>query len=344
MRQIKVYKKDVPAEFTVDTYIRDTTDIDQQIEKFKKDTTRLAKFKLPDNIDTDILKQSAENAFSEFGWHGYLLSGYVSDPSISQYARSENYGGLSITYNPQYVLSDNVDINTQTLGSVRYNIPRELAKYTDLVAQHSTHARAHYFWLINTEGPGSAWDYVHELGLVSNELYYKNKQYFNSLPYDPRARTQNGKDTYSDSLSFNRLTPACSQGYLGDFFSKVKRSFSKGQIVSMKGGDVPWHRDEHYYMSLRLNIPLCFDPTTRLKTEHFAERMYPGYVYHWNTQEAHTIERLAEDNEQRINIVMGVSPWFDYNDQEQCWVSNEFYGEIHPWDMLEQGLIVDFIS
>jgi hypothetical protein len=35
--------------------------------------------------------------------------------------------------------------------------------------------------------------------------------------------------------------------------------------------------------------------------------------------------------------VLGFSPWFDYLEDEDAYVSNEFYGKVHPMDMLLGG-------
>jgi hypothetical protein len=46
----------------------------------------------------------------------------------------------------------------------------------------------------------------------------------------------------------------------------------------------------------------------------------------------------------RLHLVYGVSPWFDYNREEQIWESNEFYGEVHPFEMLAQGYVSDLLE
>jgi hypothetical protein len=42
--------------------------------------------------------------------------------------------------------------------------------------------------------------------------------------------------------------------------------------------------------------------------------------------------------------VLGFCPWFDYNAEEDSWTSNEFYGEMHPIDMLVGGHIHEKIK
>ena len=38
----------------------------------------------------------------------------------------------------------------------------------------------------------------------------------------------------------------------------------------------------------------------------------------------------------RITVIYGTSPWFDYDEQNRCWTSNEFYGKLHPFEMLKE--------
>jgi hypothetical protein len=43
-------------------------------------------------------------------------------------------------------------------------------------------------------------------------------------------------------------------------------------------------------------------------------------------------------------VILGFNPWFDWVAEEQAWVSNEYYGKIHPLDMLTEGLILPTIK
>ena len=145
-------------------------------------------------------------------------------------------------------------------------------------------------------------------------------------------------------MSFNRLTPACKEGYLGEVFSMVKRTICRGRIVEMKWGDLHWHRDEDYYTNFRINIPLYFDPSTKIATEQIQKHMKVGYMYHFDTGNPHAVVRVSNDKYKRVNIILGVSPWFDYNEEDESWESNQYYGEMHPVDMFLKGHIVEFIG
>jgi len=42
----------------------------------------------------------------------------------------------------------------------------------------------------------------------------------------------------------------------------------------------------------------------------------------------------------RTHLVIGVSPWYDYNSKNNTWSQNEFFGNKHPFDMLLDGDII----
>ena len=41
----------------------------------------------------------------------------------------------------------------------------------------------------------------------------------------------------------------------------------------------------------------------------------------------------------RIHLVLGFAPWFDYIAAEEAWIANEFFGRLHPFDMVAEGLL-----
>jgi hypothetical protein len=75
-----------------------------------------------------------------------------------------------------------------------------------------------------------------------------------------------------------------------------------------------------------------------------SEHLYYGNVYSWDTNIAHRVYPTTEEDSTRVHLVLGFSPWFDYIEEEDCWVSNEFYGKMHPHDMLANGYIHEKIT
>ncbi len=70
--------------------------------------------------------------------------------------------------------------------------------------------------------------------------------------------------------------------------------------------------------------------------------MHPGYMYHFDTGLPNAVLRKHNRISKRINIILGICPWFDFHEEDQSWVSNEYYGRMHPVDMFKEGLLVDF--
>jgi hypothetical protein len=70
-----------------------------------------------------------------------------------------------------------------------------------------------------------------------------------------------------------------------------------------------------------------------------------GYAYTFNTNIVHRQLQVNNDSKlDRIFVILGFNPWFDWVSEEQAWVSNEYYGKIHPLDMLTEGLILPTIK
>jgi len=339
----KIYVKDIPEAMTVDSYLREKTDIARVIKSMN--------FKYPDmlevphTLDMNKLRQSVDDAYNKHGWWGFLIHNFGEGYGDKD-KRSERLGGLSITYNPYYW--QDLPIQCQTLGNRKFNLPPNMyaGPFGNSIFERVNihNVRGEFFLRVNNQGAGVAWKYLYDSKIITPEEYFKYKTDFEKCEYDPRAKNQTGKHTYSDALSFNKLTPACTEGYLGEVFSQVKRTICRGRIIEMKWGDIHWHRDEDYYTNFRINFPLYFDPSTKISTEKTQKHMKPGYMYHLDTGNPHAVVRVSDDKYRRVNIILGVSPWFDYDEQEDCWISNQFYGEMHPVDMFLNGHIVDFIG
>ena len=346
MSLIKFYKSDIPDVDTVDSFIRRETDIEERVETVKRAWAWPYKiYRLECNLPISKMQKAVQEAFDNFGWHGFLIANF-GEGYGEQDLRSERLGGLSITYNPDFKQSD-ININCQTLGNRKYNLPPEMyaGKRGNYIFEQVNikDLRVEFFQIVNNHGAGPAWDFIHEKGIVSKEVWEEEREYYYSWTYNPSAQNQTGKNTYSDALGFNRLTPACQSGYLGEVFSKIPRTIVRGRIVEMMSGDLHWHRDESFYMNFRINIPLYFDESTMIATEMQEMYMHPGYMYHFDTGQPHAVVRKNNEKYKRINVILGVCPWFDFIEEEQAWVSNEYYGKIHPVEMFHEGLLVDFV-
>jgi hypothetical protein len=77
-----------------------------------------------------------------------------------------------------------------------------------------------------------------------------------------------------------------------------------------------------------------------MQVENKPARHLPvGNMYTWDTNVPHRAYPDSNEDKSRTHLVLGFSPWFDYDQNEDCYFSNEFYGEMHPLDMLVSGKV-----
>ena len=65
-----------------------------------------------------------------------------------------------------------------------------------------------------------------------------------------------------------------------------------------------------------------------------------GKSYSWDTGLMHRVFSDQIADKIRAHLVIGVSSWFDYDATDDSWNMNEYYGNIHPFDMLVGGYVV----
>src|SRR5438552_10305215 len=219
-------------------------------------------------------------------------------------ARSNGYVGFSLTYNPDH--EEGIDVHASLLGS----------------------------------------------GRLSKDEYFARFTY-----QDANARTR-GKNSYDDTYAFRKRTPASRHKALGAFIDRFSRPLLRSRVSAMRGSlggqqaivgvkhtdpkrcDAGWHRDEPVFLHLRVNLPVITHPSFRTQIEDTVDAfLEPGRLYSWDTDLPHRPIATERINKVRIHLVLGFSPWLDYLEEEQAYVLNEYYGRLHPFDMLNEGLI-----
>lgn len=157
------------------------------------------------------------------------------------------------------------------------------------------------------------------------------------------------KDDYIDTLGFNERTKASKLGSIGELIDKnVKRTLIKSRISTIDGTQEgmgpkrPFHRDANIFIGTRVNIPIKTDKPYVFDIKSMPEptHLKLGKAYSFDTSTLHRVITMRPCNNQRTHIVINVSPWWDWNQEEQCWQTNEFYGEMHPFEMLYNGHIM----
>jgi hypothetical protein len=179
-----------------------------------------------------------------------------------------------------------------------------------------------------------------------SEFYYGATQRFAKL-----------KNTYFDTYGFRLPTPAARIGALGEFLSGCRLSLVRSRLSVLKGEGKAchfgfgWHRDEPVYENLRINIPLRSHRNFRLQLEHQREQpdpasstmsdhyLAPGKAYTFDTHRPHRVYAAGECTLDRVHLVLGFAPWFRYDAGADAWEPNEFYGKMHPFDIVRSGAL-----
>lgn len=154
------------------------------------------------------------------------------------------------------------------------------------------------------------------------------------------------KHTYFDTYGFRRLSPAVVDSNLLKFIKSFRLTPIRGRIGVLDadyhdriGEEFLWHKDEPIYENLRLNIPLVGDETFMFQTEGREPMVTPvGNIYTADTHIAHRVYATEKSAKKRIHLVLGFSPWLDYNQEDDSYTVNEFFGRVHPVDLLFKGL------
>jgi len=164
------------------------------------------------------------------------------------------------------------------------------------------------------------------------------------------------KHSYFDTYGFRKRTPASTEGYLGEFIDSFRFPLIRSRVGVLRGENLDpndkeyqekegWHRDEPVFENLRINIPLQTDPSYVFQME--GEEPYHlevGKAYTWDTNRPHRVFARAPSSRIRIHLVLGFSPWFDYSAKTDTWFPNDFFGKIHPLDMVAEGLFSPHIK
>jgi hypothetical protein len=155
------------------------------------------------------------------------------------------------------------------------------------------------------------------------------------------------KDSYYDTYGFNVPSPASQHGYLADFLSRSKSSRIRSR-VGIIHGDEPapdsfgWHKDEEIWQNLRINIPVTTTESMKFQFEDKPPvHLEIGWAYSFDSYIPHRVFSTEVNDCRRIHLVLGFSPWFNYDPIEDVWYTNDFYGKKHPFDMLVDGDIFD---
>jgi hypothetical protein len=254
-------------------------------------------------------------------------------------------------------------------GLLGFTLPRSLLDNLRVAAEQAIASHGVHGWLTSAgrnadgayrslsltynpdlEDPGVSDVHQSTLGTSVNaesEFYYGFTKRFRKL-----------KNTYFDTYGFRLLTPAAKIGALGDFLAACGLSLVRSRLSLLRGdsgGRCPfsfgWHRDEPVFENLRVNIPLYSQRSFRLQLEHVRETpragsktmtehyLAPGKAYTFDTHRPHRVFARAPASGDRLHLVLGFSPWLSYDRTRDSWQPNEYFGRLHPFDIVRSGAL-----
>lgn len=333
---------DVSENETISEFILNNSDMKNQMSKFSSYPINVYKTPISSSILLK-LEQAIKESFDTYGWYGFLLGNFNSNRT----ERSKLYGGFSITYNKNHW--QNLPINAQTLGNQRYNLEdifegEEGKKIWDLLSlNENTHkTKSIFYGLVEKTGVYNAIDYLLECNFITEEQHLIRKHKYKNCNLNQLALKQRKKNTYSDTLGYAWRTPASKYTYLGTFLDSSKRTLVRGRVATLKYPlGVHWHVDENIFFNTRVNIPVYSSISCKAYiSENYSFINNPGFMYCWDTELPHKID-IIEGIGERTAIVCGFSPWWDFDPIENIWKKNEFYGQLHPFEMFKNNQFFD---
>ncbi len=192
----------------------------------------------------------------------------------------------------------------------------------------------------------------HRATLGSTQLQFGSAAQYENIPTN--------RNTYHDTFSFKELTPFAQYKEIKFFLNCFQRTLIRSRVSTVLAGmdeatkvDYGWHNDEVVFMNLRVNIPIqtssnyviqIISEATGDELNITEFELKKGFAYAYDTNKYHRPFCKQLDTIDRINMICGVSPWFDFDVEANAWISNEFYGEMHPFEMLAKGHISSLIQ
>ncbi len=193
--------------------------------------------------------------------------------------------------------------------------------------------------------PAHARDCWH-IGSFGHPRYrsYSRYEYFRAVERDLQNRV---KDDYLDSLGFRALLPELSDkpalsGYLNRFRAPVVRS----TVRTINGcltypsiaGDGGMHQDDSPFEVLRVNLCLTESDLFGIQyLGHPARIFQRGKALVVNTDTPHRAYIAGISTIQRTNLIVGVTPWLDFQPEQGLWRLNDHFGRAHPYDLVRSG-------
>lgn len=160
------------------------------------------------------------------------------------------------------------------------------------------------------------------------------------------------RDDYLDILSFRNVNPVLYETApsVVDFLTELNFPVVYSTVRTLNGclamptrfssPEGGMHVDHSPFVGLRINICVSNDGNYGLQYQNGAT-VYskPGDNLVVNADIKHRVFIKDWNQFNRTNLIFSILPWLDYDWVSDSWSFNEYYGKLHPYDMVREGLI-----
>ena len=175
-----------------------------------------------------------------------------------------------------------------------------------------------------------------------------NKEWLNIKDY---LGTSNKRSLqlYNDQFSYRDMNKSWEGTEIEKIVKQFKRSLVRSFVSKIYADKMlPWyktsiHSDRILTCETRVLINLNTNPEFEMQflkhgfiPDGFKLDQF-GKAYIFDSSKLHRAYFTKATNNVRTCVILGFSPWLDFNEEGQYWEENEFYGELHPFDIISEG-------
>lgn len=155
-----------------------------------------------------------------------------------------------------------------------------------------------------------------------------------------KSKIYDGKDSYYDTYGFTHRMPIIQEEF-GSIFDNIYGAIMRSRVSYLYSSHFKfnnpkqnWHIDEYAWQMIRLIIPVKTSDNfiirihgddalgNHLKNVEFCPEL--GKAYMWNNRIPHQMAPLEVRDDPRIYVIIGFSPWFNYENGE--YIPNDNWG------------------
>jgi len=368
MSRIKIYKEEVPINRPCHIWIENKFNLIGMMQKLSPRYLGKNLLRMNTEFDVNKLLDGINHATDKYKWWGWINKNENTtktehdkirrpNEGVDYLNRGSYYGGWSIKSNPVYAASQGLQAESAGMGELPSPISWFLFSNLGNALYKKLEESQQLLPLTRIAVEKGYKSVVAEL--LRHRLISLEQATSIKLPAEEKlSQYHKEKDAYFDTWSFTDWTNASVESGIKTITEsancQVLRSrvaWQRGEFrdyrISSKnyeqGNDRwTWHSDEPIVHNTRVIIPIQTTNSYAMEIADNGPRIpEKGYAYTWDTNIVHRqIQIDNTDKTDRIYVILGFNPWFNWLPNEQAWESNDFFGKVHPLDMMIDGHIL----